>query len=96
VVLQAPALCHVAHKLGCPVVMMHRSPCDNRKSEDRVHWRTLYDALNLEVEQEKYRLKYHLFSEEIALLKCFVWDKVQKQQCTGFDLDYQSLRDHPL
>lgn len=102
VVLQAPALCHVAHEaadIGVPVVMVRRRLDEIEKSEHRVHWRTMYDGLNLKAEQWKYWKCYGIpfaDSKRIALIKYEVWDKIQKAQCVSFDLDYASLVDHPL
>lgn len=95
-VLQAPGLCHTAHTLGVPVVMMRRIVEDIRESEDRIGWREKYGGANLRIEQHKYALRFGIYGDNIALIKYYCWDNLQKQYCTSFDLDYESLRGHPL
>jgi hypothetical protein len=100
VVLQAPALCHVAsdftHRLHYAVVMMRRPIEDITKSENRIGWRVAYNGLNLLAEQKKYAEKFGIYGNHIALIKYYCWDMLQKQMCDSFDLEYESLRGHPL
>ncbi len=98
VVIQAPALCHVAHLMGFPVVMMRRSLEEIRKSEERVGWRTAYGGANLAVELSKYKFGFGWAGgANIAEIKYFAWDNFQKQHCeAAVDLDYSALATHPL
>jgi|SRR6266446_2181530 len=88
IVLQAPALCHVAHTFGCVVVMMRRPLCEIHASESRISWPRGEAARELG--------KYGVRVGDPAALKYERWDSTQKSQCIGFDLDYHSLETHPL
>jgi hypothetical protein len=89
VVLQAPGLCHLAHTLGVPVVVMRRRIEDIELSQQRIGWTCEHEEL----------AKYGHFDQTrrgIAALKYHVWDSLQRHQCVSFDLDYISLAKHPL
>lgn len=88
VVLQAPGLCHAAHEFGCPVVIMRRACEAIRASQQRINW--IYESHEL----EKYGLSES--PEGIAEVKYRTWDTRQKSQCLSFNLDYESLANHPL
>lgn len=100
VVLHAPGLCHAADlfpdALQYAVVLMRRPIEDIWKSENRIGWRTAYDGANLRAEQIKYADRFGIYGENIALIKYYCWDTLQKQTCVSFDLDYETLRGHPL
>ena len=89
VVVQAPALCSVADRLGCLVVIMRRDLSEIRASEERISWRS-NEAGEL--------AKYGLTAEhgQIADLKYRLFDALQKPYCVSFDLDYHTLAGHPL
>ena len=97
-VVQGPGLCHVAHvyaRKGATVMMMRRDFEAIRRSEERIGWRTERDGFNLRIEQDKYRSMFGI-SDNIALIKYYCWDTLQRPHVTGFDLDYESMRQHPL
>lgn len=102
VVLQAPGLCHVAHnftiRLNYCVVLMRRPLEDISKSEQRIRWRELYGGLNLFTEQRKYANAFGICGDNIALIKYYVFDTIQKPMLgnRAFDLDYDSLKEHPM
>ena len=88
VVLQAPALCHVAHTFGCAVVMMRRPLAEIHNSERRVHW----NGCKAKAEGAKYGVD----GSQVAEAKYKRWDEEQKFQCLSFNLDYYSLSANPL
>jgi hypothetical protein len=98
VVVHGPGLCHVAHLFpsDIAIVVMRRNLADIHASEQRIGWRTAYDGKNLEAERRKYLFMFGRNDEDIAALKYEIWDKLQKKECSGFDLDYSSLEQHPL
>jgi hypothetical protein len=100
VVLHAPALCHQADVLGdmsdSAVVMMRRNLDDIHASEERIGWRTAFGGANLISEQNKYLNEFGEMDDDMAALKYRMWDKYQRLRCDAFDLDYESLRSHPL
>lgn len=99
VVLQGPGLCHVAHLYGCrggAVVMMRRDCEAIHRSEERIGWRSERDGFNVRIEREKYEAMFGISGNNIALIKYYCWDTIQKPRCFGYDLDYESMRRHPL
>lgn len=100
VVLHAPGLCHVAdqftRRLNYAVVVMRRPIEDIAKSERRIDWRTAYGGLNLQAEKTKYAERFGIYGDNIALIKYYCWDTLQEQTCVSFDLEYETLRGHPL
>jgi hypothetical protein len=101
VVLQAPGLCYLAHWFNTSkiaVVVMRRNLEDIYKSEMRIGWRDAYGGANLKAEIDRYQAMYGKTPDNgnIAELKYKLWDTLQKKLCNGFDLDYESLRGHPL
>ncbi len=99
VVVQGPALCHIAHLFKlCAVVIVRRDLQEIRASEDRIGWREAGDGINPKAERQKYIEWYGMDDDNIARLKYFVWDTYQRQQLVGraFDLDYDSLKESPL
>jgi len=99
VVLQGPGLCHVAHVYalnGTAVVMMRRDVDAIRLSEERIGWRTEREGFNLRIEQHKYRSMFGVTGDDIAAIKYYCWDMLQKRHVDAFDLDYESMRQHPL
>ena len=100
VVLQAPALCHIAHnftkRLNYCVVLMRRPIEDILKSENRINWRTAYSGMNLLVEQKKYAEQFGMYGENIAAIKYFCFENFQKHLCDNVELDYDSLKTHPM
>jgi hypothetical protein len=90
VVLQAPGLCHAAHRLGCAVVIMRRNLEAIHASERRIpKW--------IEEQEPQESQKYGgVILTHLAELKYFCWDLEQKFKCISFDLDYESLRTHPM
>ena len=88
VVLQAPALCHVAHTFSCAVVLMRRCVADIVRSQDRIGW-GVYEPVEL--------AKYEVDRGPIAEVKYCAWNDWQKDQCAApYELEYESLRGHPL
>lgn len=99
VVVQGPGLCHVAHLYGRRegvVVMMRRDYEAIRRSEERIGWRGERDGYNLRIERQKYEAMFGMSGDNIALIKYYCWDTLQKPRCAAFDLDYESMRRHPL
>jgi hypothetical protein len=99
VVVQGPGLCHVAHLYGHgegAVVMMRRDCEAILRSEERIGWRDELDGFNLRIEREKYEAMFGISGKNIALIKYYCWDTIQKATCNAYDLDYESLRQHPL
>lgn len=100
VVVHAPGLSYIAHVMAeqtdVVVVFMRRDIVEIWGSEERIKWRTAYGGANLKAEQDKYSKYYGIYGDNIALIKYYCWDTLQKQNCVSFDLDYQSLREHPL
>lgn len=39
---------------------------------------------------------FGISGDNIALIKYYCWDTMQKPHVAGFDLDYESMRQHPL
>lgn len=100
VVLHAPGLCHQADMLGdmanAAVVLMRRNLDDIHASEERIGWRTAYEGANVVAEQHKYLTEFGESDDDVAALKYRIWNKQQKDKCDAFDLDYETLRAHPL
>lgn len=101
IVLQAPGMAYLAHWFNRPhmaVVFMRRNLEDIYKSEARIGWREAYNGANLKAEIDRYHAMYGRTPENgnIAQVKYEVWDELQKPLCHSFDLDYESLRGHPL
>lgn len=100
VVLHAPGLCHQADMLGdmadAAVVLMRRPLDEIHASEERIGWRTAYGGANVVAEQNKYLNEFRETDDDVAALKYRIWDAQQKHRCEAFDLDYSSLRGHPL
>lgn len=88
VVLQAPALCHLAHTFDCAVVLMRRPVEDIIRSQGRIGWNG-HEAGELR--------KYGVTAGPISVVKYRAWDDWQKVLCQApFELDYESLSMHPL
>lgn len=90
-VLQAPsmaALCHYVESAA--VVFMIRDVADIIRSQERVGW-DVHEAF----ERERYFVEAAV---PAAALKYSVWCRFQKQRLgsRAFELDYESLREHPL
>lgn len=97
VVLQAPGLSCYAQGFTCAVVFMYREIDAIRRSEDRIGWREAYGGANFKAEQTKYDRIYHVTGDNIALVKYYVWEAIQRGLCEHpFELDYESLKDSPL
>ena len=99
VVVQGPGICHVAHiyaRSGVAIVMMRRNIEDVRKSEDRIGWRKDLNGFTLLIEQKKYQAMFGINGDNIALIKYYCWGAFQKQHCIGYELEYESLNQHPL
>ena len=95
-VIQCPALSHVAHELASPraaVVMMVRDVKDIVASQERIDW-----AWEL-VEYAQYQLATDYWrwdDSTIASVKYSYWDQYWNGRPHCFDLEYESLRGHPL
>jgi hypothetical protein len=99
IVMQGPGICHLAQayaRSGVGIVMMHRSIDDIRRSEERIGWRKDLGGFTLWIEQKKYQATFGLSGDNIASIKYFCWNAFQRQHCNGLDLDYESLKQHPL
>jgi hypothetical protein len=99
VVMQGPGICHMAHvyaRGGVAIVMMRRNIDDIRRSEDRIAWRRDLGGFTLLVEQKKYQAMFGISGDDIALIKYYCWSAFQKPDCNGFELEYDSLQQHPL
>lgn len=91
-VLQAPGLCHVAHKLGddVQVIFMVRNFNDILDSCGRINWWE-YNKIEL----EKYT-KRDMGAIDSWEAKWIAWDAVQRDLCGGTDLHYDTLRGHDM
>lgn len=89
VVLQAPGLCSIADRLNALVVIMRRDLAAIAASEKRIGW--------VAAEANEY-CRYGLDPAQgpIAALKYRIFDALQKPFCMAFDLEYESLAEHPL
>lgn len=97
VVLQSPGLMYCAHQLPACIVVMRRPLAEIAASEKRVGWRESYGGAGYQMETALYNRNYGFSGQDIAWTKYLCWDMFQKARCDNwFDLDYQSLRDHPL
>jgi len=95
-VLQAPGLSFIAHRLPVDlVVFMHRDIDDIAKSEQRINWHSQWNNY----ETDKYFYDGNL--NNARRIKYEVWNKFQKpfmekHNKQYIDLDYESLKSHPL
>lgn len=94
-VLQAPGLSFICHRLPVDlVVFMRRNVGDIYASEQRVNWNNEWNGY----EAVKY---FEPPTSPARLIKYRVWDDYQKpfmekNNKMFFDLDYESLKSHPL
>lgn len=99
VVVQGPALSHVAHLFyDVAVVMVLRDLGEIHESEERTQWRTLYDGANVRAERAKYKAVFGEEMEDTALTKYHFWETYQRAILgdRAFELDYNSLKGHKL
>ena len=90
-VFQGPACAHICHTLpeDTVVVFMRRDVQDIEKSQKRIEW--AYE----QIEMDKYPPEYHQGS--IAETKYHYWESVQQDQIRySYEIEYESLREHPL
>lgn len=89
-VLQAPALCHLAHNLtqaNTAVVLVRRDIDDIITSERRVQWG------GAKRELRRYGFKDGIISQ----VKYDYWDKHQKHLIeNAFEVNYKNLASHPM
>lgn len=90
-VYQAPGLCHVAHTLPYidTVIFMTRSFDEIQRSVQRIEWGKYNN-----IERSKYTTRPNPVTS--WHMKWIVWDSIQRELCNGQDLEYHSLKDHPL
>ena len=93
-VLQAPGLAFIAHRLPVDVVVyMMRDIADIKKSEKRIDWAK--DWNNSEAN------KYFMNNMAASAVKYYGWSEFQKPYMDKhnkqyFEIDYESLKEHPL
>lgn len=90
-VMQCPTMAPYVHLIpGVLVVWMHRDLQDILRSQRRIEWQPFEQV-------EKDRYFYH-GSHEAAAIKTNAWTRFQRIAIgeRAFDLDYDSLQDHPL
>lgn len=89
-VVQCPALCRYMTLFSADdtaIIMMRRSPAEIAVSQDRIKWP--WEKLEL--------ARYGVLEGSIADVKYRYWDEVQRAEIRhAFDVDYHSLKDHPL
>lgn len=92
-VMQAPGMCRFVHEVGIDndiaVVTCRRNIDDIVASQERVGWQ--WEAFELS--------RYKIYQDDIpvSVVKYAFWDDVQKGMIpNAFDVDYESLRAHPL
>jgi len=105
VVVQCPILACMAHGIhafdrqNIVIVYMRRSPKDIEKSQERINWH--WDAAEKKqikemVSQNKIKINID-YNKMVSEVKYFFWDTFQKPKISNYyDLDYESLSDHPL
>lgn len=87
-VLQAPGLCAFAHMMPGAVVMMKRPVEEILRSQERIHWPLASNKKEL--------AKYFKDHGVIAEIKYQMWDHWQSVKKDAFEIDYHSIKDHPL
>jgi hypothetical protein len=87
-VLQAPGLCSFVHAMPCAVVIVRRKLDDIIRSQHRIRW-----------DKELRELEFYFTDTgPIGSVKYAVWELYQKRKLgdRAYELDYESLRGHPL
>lgn len=101
-VLQAPGLmcfCTMFTRPEFALVVLRRDLNEIYMSEERIHWRTAYGGANVRAENDRYQATFGVTAKDgnIAAMKYEIWETRQKKLChNAFELQYSSLKSHPL
>lgn len=94
VVVQAPWAADICHTVPAFIVFMVRNAEDIQASQRRMKLKDGSKVGWTKIEQSEFD-KYHHYDVPIAEVKYHSW-QTQKKHCLNMELEYESLRSHPL